>query len=313
MSMSTLGSLRRSFISGTRLCPPAMILPLVEAGQVCQRVLDRRGATIVECDGNHAWPPWMMRHSFSGLSAMSRCFTPEPTQRVDRRRDDARRRAERAGLADALGAERVHRRRRHGGVQLEARKIDGARHRVVHERAGHQLAVLVVDGLLDHRLADALGQAAVDLSLDNQRVDEVAGIVHGDELEQPRLAGVLVDLEHRDVAAERVGVVGRLEERFVAQARLEPRRQRHRHVGVAPPPRRTSSPSPAPPSPTACRRRRRCPLRAPRAARRRTSPSSSSPCCRRGGWPCRPRPASGCRTCRCPASPRAVSPCTMVM
>ena len=38
---------------------------------------------------------------------------------------------------------------------------------VVDERAGDQVAVVVVDGLLVERLGDALGQAAVDLALDD--------------------------------------------------------------------------------------------------------------------------------------------------
>ena len=90
----------------------------------------------------------------------------------------------------------------------------------------------VVDRFLDHRLADALRQPAVNLPFDNQRIDQVPGIVHGDQLQQRRLAGLAVHLEHRDVAAERIGIVGRLEERLVAEAGLETWRQRHRHVGV---------------------------------------------------------------------------------
>ena len=118
-----------------------------------------------------------MRHSFSGRSIMSMCFTPNSLERVDRRVHDARGRAEGAGFADALGAERIDRRRRDRGVQLEAREVGGARQRVVHERAGQQLPVVVVDGLLDHRLADALRQPAVNLPLDDQRIDQVARVV----------------------------------------------------------------------------------------------------------------------------------------
>ena len=90
---------------------------------------------------------------------------------------------------------------------------------------GHELAIVVVDGFLDHRLTDALRQAAVNLPFDNQRIDQVPGIVHGHELQQRRLAGLAVHLEHRDVAAERIGIVGRLEERLFAEARLETGRQ----------------------------------------------------------------------------------------
>jgi hypothetical protein len=45
--------------------------------------------------------------------------------------------------------------------------------RVVHERPGQELTVLVVDNLLDHRLADSLGEAAVHLPFDDERVDDV--------------------------------------------------------------------------------------------------------------------------------------------
>ena len=215
--------------------------------QLRQRIVERRGALVVECRRNHAWPPLDDAPQLLGPQHHVDVLHAELAQRVDGRGDDARRRAERAGLADALGAERVHRRRRHRAVQLEAREVDRARHRVVHERSGQQLAVVVVDGLLDHRLADALRQAAVDLSLDDHRVDQIPGVVDGDELQQRRLAGLAIDLEHRDVAAERIGVVGRLEERLVAQPGLEPRRKRHRHVGERRRPPRTTCRAPARP------------------------------------------------------------------
>ena len=58
------------------------------------------------------------------------------------------------GLADALDAERVDRRRRLRAVGLEARKLRGRGQRVVDERARHELPVRVVDDLLVERLAD---------------------------------------------------------------------------------------------------------------------------------------------------------------
>ena len=63
-------------------------------------------------------------------------------------------RGDRAGLADALDAERVRRRRRLGAVGLEARELRRARQRVVDERAGDELAVVVVVDALVERLAD---------------------------------------------------------------------------------------------------------------------------------------------------------------
>ena len=110
----------------------------------------------------------MMRHSFSGRSIMSMCFTPN-------------------SLSASTAAATMH------GVEpsvpasptpfapsgftgvgvtvlceLEAREVDRARHRIVHERAGQQLTVFVVDRFFDHRLADSLGQAAVNLAFDDQ-------------------------------------------------------------------------------------------------------------------------------------------------
>ena len=60
---------------------------------------------------------------------------------------------------------------------LDHRRVVRARHGVVHERAGQQLAVVVVDRLLQQRLADALHHAAMDLALDQQRIDDGAEIV----------------------------------------------------------------------------------------------------------------------------------------
>ena len=93
--------------------------------------------------------------------------------------------------------------------------------------------MLAVDGLLDHRLAYALRQPAVNLSFDDERIDQVAGVIDGHELQQFRLARVAIDLEHRDVAAERVRVVRGFEKRLFAQAGFESFGERHRYVGVA--------------------------------------------------------------------------------
>src|SRR4030095_9538413 len=65
--------------------------------------------------------------------------------------------------ADALGAERFHLRRHLMGVHLEERQVVGARHRVVHERAGQELAGLAIVGQV---LEEPLGQPPHDPPLD---------------------------------------------------------------------------------------------------------------------------------------------------
>ena len=49
--------------------------------------------------------------------------------------------------------------------------VGGRRHQVLGQRARLEVAVLVVDGLLEQRLGQALDDAAVDLAVDDQRVD----------------------------------------------------------------------------------------------------------------------------------------------
>src|SRR3989449_4951700 len=136
----------------------------------------------------------------------------ERRQRVHDGIDGGRRGADRRGLADALGAERVERRRRHGLSGRERRQVFGVRHGVVHERAGEQLAVLVVDEALDERLGDALSQASVHLARDDHRADANAAVVDRDEIAQGHVAGLAIHLDDGDVSAERVDELGRAEE-----------------------------------------------------------------------------------------------------
>ena len=54
----------------------------------------------------------------------------------------------------------------------------GARHRVLHERGGQELAGLrLVDDLLHQRLPHALRDAAVDLALERDGIDDGADVV----------------------------------------------------------------------------------------------------------------------------------------
>ena len=121
--------------------------------------------------------------------------------------DHGRRRTDRAGLAAALDAERVGRARRRVGRHLEHRKIPGPRHGVVHVGRGHELAGIVVMGAFEDRLADALRDTPMHLTLDDHRVDDIAEIVCRDELDDLGRAGLRVDLDLADVGAGREGEV----------------------------------------------------------------------------------------------------------
>ena len=83
--------------------------------------------------------------------------------------------------------------------------VGGARHGVVEERAGDELAaaVVVVENLLHQGLAEPLRQRAVQFAADDHLVEDVAAIVDravGDDRER---AGVGIDLDLGDVEAVR--------------------------------------------------------------------------------------------------------------
>src|ERR1700722_13499822 len=80
----------------------------------------------------------------------------EVRYRVDDRVLHRGRRTDRASLADALGAERVIGRGGLHGDELEARDLGRGQERVVGERGGQRVAVIVVDDLFEERLRGAL-------------------------------------------------------------------------------------------------------------------------------------------------------------
>ena len=80
---------------------------------------------------------------------------------------------------------------------------------------------LVVDAVLQERLADALGQASVDLAFDDHRVHHVAEIVHGDEADDVDDTGLRVHLDFADVRPRRIGEVRRIVERLLREPRFE--------------------------------------------------------------------------------------------
>ena len=104
-----------------------------------------------------------------------------------------------------------------GVADLEAGQLGRRRDGVVGQVRRDRVAVLVVDDLLEQRLRRALGDAAVLLAGDEQRVEDAPAVVDGDVAQQRHGAGLGVDLDDRDVRAERVRRVGAVEVELVAQ------------------------------------------------------------------------------------------------
>jgi hypothetical protein len=116
----------------------------------------------------------------------------------------------RACLTCAFHPHRVDRTGRDGARRLVGRQHMRRRNGVVHQRTSDQLPVLVVHCPLVKRLSDALRDAAVDLTIDDQRVDDIATVIDSHVTFQIDDAGIRVNLDNCDVRAEGEGAVRRI-------------------------------------------------------------------------------------------------------
>ena len=183
------------------------------------------------CGGSGA-PLHRRPHARRGAGHVDVLDAVRLVQRVDHRVDDRRRRADGGRLADALGAERVVGAGRDRLSQLEVGALERGRDEVVHERGVEAVALLVERDQLHQRDADALGQPAVDLAVDDHRVDPHAAIVDRDEAPDRHLGGVGVDVDDGDVRAVRVSEVGRVVDHLRVEAALHA--DGHRLTAVRP-------------------------------------------------------------------------------
>src|SRR3954470_23765502 len=157
-----------------------------------------------------ALPPWMrLRASF-----LQRLPNPQrrrrhletlharAAQRVHHGVHQRRQRAGDAGLAHALRAERVEPGRNRVLYDPGVGYQPGARHRIIHEAAGKELAALaVVHRELAEHLARSLGKPALYLPFDDLVVDDVAGVVADHVRGDFGFSGLRVDLHLGDMAA----------------------------------------------------------------------------------------------------------------
>src|SRR5262249_21201911 len=102
----------------------------------------------------------------------------------------------------------------------DGRHVFRAGYRVVHERAGQELAAGVVDTVFAHRLAEPLRDAALDLAVHDHRIDHGADVVDAPIAEDLYFAGVAIDLDLAGVRAVAPGEVRRVVDRAVLQPEL---------------------------------------------------------------------------------------------
>src|SRR5580692_9627456 len=90
--------------------------------------------------------------------------------------------------------------------------LAASRRQKIGEIGGEDIADLVVNDFLKQRIADALGDTAGDLTVNNHRIDEPAGIPGDNESLDAHLPGFRIDFDNRAMTGIRKsagGVVGR--------------------------------------------------------------------------------------------------------
>ena len=97
-------------------------------------------------------------------------------------------------------------------------------HGVIHEAAGEQLAILIVDHLFVERLRQPLGHAPMYLAIDDERINDIAAVVHGHKTVLCHIRRCQVDLDNTDVRAEGESGIAGLKATRGLQARFEIRR-----------------------------------------------------------------------------------------
>src|SRR5215510_8441335 len=135
----------------------------------------------------------------------------ERGQRIHHGIGHCRRRAVGAGFADTFDSQRIERIRCYGFAQSESRHIARAHDRVIHQRAGENLALIAEEHLFAQRFTQPLRHTTVHLTLDDHRVDDYAAVVHQYELFNARLASFAIDADHSHVRAEAPGFASGIE------------------------------------------------------------------------------------------------------
>src|SRR6185503_8486703 len=80
-------------------------------------------------------------------------------------------------------------------MQLDRRDLARGRRQVIGKRRRQDAAALVVNDFLEQRIADALRDAAMHLTVGDHRIDDAAGVFGDDELLDLHMSGFDVDLD----------------------------------------------------------------------------------------------------------------------
>src|SRR5215831_16868870 len=114
--------------------------------------------------------------------------------------DDRRRRADGAALAQPFGLGDGRWRQRLEMMDFDRWDFPRGRRQIIRQAGRENVAGLVVDDLLEQRIGDALGNAAVDLPVDDHGIDQASGVLGHQKPFDHDAAGLHVHLDHGDVA-----------------------------------------------------------------------------------------------------------------
>ena len=186
------------FNMGTKLWPPASTFASSPpSASSADRLLDALRAPVLEGNGLHRSAS-QTRGAVSGSSTVS---TPSASATAA---------ASAAGALIVVPSPRPFAPRsvNGDGVSRWPSRSGGRsgrrRAEVVHEGAGEQVAVLVVDDALEEGRPGPVREPAAHLALGEERVEQPAGVVDGRVVEDGDGAGLAVDLDDRDVGDEAV-------------------------------------------------------------------------------------------------------------
>ena len=79
------------------------------------------------------------------------------------------------------------------------------RHAIIHEGAGHELTILIIDGHFRHSLANALRNTAIDLTMNDERIEHFAAIIDGDVIHHVDFAEIRINFDFDHMRA--IGIV----------------------------------------------------------------------------------------------------------
>ena len=129
--------------------------------------------------------------------------------------------ADSAGLADALGTERISWASGLGVGNFEARQFSSRWHQIIHETCRYRVGVLVILDVFPQCLSDSLSDTAMLLSVDQHGIENGAAVINCDVSQQLDVSGLSVDFYNRHMRTKRVCCVSAIEVKLVSEATFD--------------------------------------------------------------------------------------------